>query len=98
MGTFAEITITDYHLSFADQEKLIPFPVSICSKQTEVCHFRSPFAANKRKLPFSISSVFHVCLCLGCVCVHVYIFIHFKRKTESQAIFLNPFTICSLCK
>ncbi len=22
----------------------------------------------------------------------------FKRKTEAQAIFLNPFTICSSCK
>ncbi len=22
----------------------------------------------------------------------------FKRKTEAQAIFLNPFTVCSSCK
>jgi hypothetical protein len=51
MGTFAETAIVDYHLSFADQGK--QNSVSVFSKQTtEVCHFRFPFAANKRKLHF----------------------------------------------
>jgi hypothetical protein len=34
MGAFAEAAIADYHLSFADQGKQLPF--SVCSKQTEV--------------------------------------------------------------
>jgi hypothetical protein len=41
-------------------ENKLPFSVSVCSKQTEVCRFRFPFAANKRKLPFSVSSVFRL--------------------------------------
>jgi hypothetical protein len=54
---FAETAILDYSLSRADQGKKLPFPVSVCSKQTEVCRFHFPFAANKRKLPFSVGSV-----------------------------------------
>jgi hypothetical protein len=49
---------TDYHLSFANQGKQTLFSVSVGSKQTEVCHFRFPFAANKWKLPFSVSFIF----------------------------------------
>jgi hypothetical protein len=57
MGTFAETSIVDYHLSFAGtKENKLLFSVSVCSKQTEVCHFRFPFAENKQKLPFSVSS------------------------------------------
>jgi hypothetical protein len=58
MGTYAETAIVDYRLSFADQEKQTF--VSICSKQIEVCRFRFPFAENRRKLPFSVSSVFRL--------------------------------------
>jgi hypothetical protein len=36
------------------------FSVSVCSKQIEVYCFRFPFAANKRKLPFSLSFVFRI--------------------------------------
>jgi hypothetical protein len=39
-------------------ENKLPFSVSVGSKQTEVCHFRFSVAANKRKLPFSVSSAF----------------------------------------
>ncbi len=60
MGTFAGTAIVDYHLSFVDQGKqtsVFPF----CLQQTtEVCRFRFPFAANERKLPFFISSIFHL--------------------------------------
>jgi hypothetical protein len=43
MGTFAETAIVDYRLSFADQKtNKLPFTVSICSKQTEVCRFHFP--------------------------------------------------------
>jgi hypothetical protein len=54
MGTFAETAIINYHLSFAVQRKStsvfcfhlqqangsLPFPLSVCSKQTEVAVFR----------------------------------------------------------
>jgi hypothetical protein len=54
MDKFAETAIIDYRLSFADQGKQIsvfrfrlqqtngnlPFPFSVCSKQTEVAVFR----------------------------------------------------------
>jgi hypothetical protein len=55
MGTFVETAIVDYDLSFAD-----------LGKQTSVFRFRLQqtkgslpflFAANKWKLPFSVSSV-----------------------------------------
>jgi hypothetical protein len=49
MGTFAETSIVENRLSFA---------VFHFSKRTEVSRFRFPFAATKRKLPFSVSSVF----------------------------------------
>jgi hypothetical protein len=29
--------------------------------------------------------------------IYIYICCHFKRKMEAQAIFLNPFTVCSSC-
>jgi hypothetical protein len=36
------------------KENKLPFSLSVCSKQTEVCRFHFPFAANIRKLSFSI--------------------------------------------
>jgi hypothetical protein len=46
MGTFAE-TIVDYRLPFATKKNKLPFPVSVCSKQTEVCRFHFTFTLNK---------------------------------------------------
>jgi hypothetical protein len=90
-----ETAIVDYRLSFADQGKQTSvFSVSVFSKQTEVCHFRFPFAKNKRKLPFSVSSVFRV---RNSVNMEIETS-NRKRKTEAQAIFLNSLTICSSCK
>jgi hypothetical protein len=34
------------------KENKLPFSLSFCSKQTEVCRFRFVFEANKRKSPF----------------------------------------------
>jgi hypothetical protein len=84
-GTFAETAIVVYRLLCATKENKLLFSVSVCSKQTEVFCFCFLFAAKKQKLPFSVSSVFRVC---------IYIRI---METEAWAIFLNPFTICSLC-
>jgi hypothetical protein len=50
MSRFAETAILYYRLSFADQGKRTF--VSVCSKQTEVCRFRFPFAENKRNCRF----------------------------------------------
>jgi hypothetical protein len=58
MGMFAETAVVDYRLSFADQGKKFPFSASVCRIHTEVSRFRFPFAANKWKSPFSVSSVF----------------------------------------
>jgi hypothetical protein len=58
MGTFAETAIVDYCLSFVNQGKQTSVFHYFCSKQMEDCRFRFPFADNKWKLPFSISSVF----------------------------------------
>jgi hypothetical protein len=60
MGTLAESAIVDYPSSFADQEKHRPFSVSDYSKHTEVSHFHFPYTENKRKLPFSVSSIFEI--------------------------------------
>jgi hypothetical protein len=49
MDTFAETEIVDYSLSFADQ-----------GKQTSIFGFRFALAENKKKLPFSVSSVFRL--------------------------------------
>ncbi len=32
------------------------------------------------------------------ISISVYIYAAVQQKTEAQAIFLNPLTICSLCK
>jgi hypothetical protein len=80
MGTLLkkQSPITVY--SLLTKKNKLPFSVSVCGKQTEVCHFCYWFAANNEKL-------------------HTYTQIsNAKQKTESQAIFLNPFTVCSSCK
>jgi hypothetical protein len=53
MGTYTETAklITVYRLP--TKKNKLPFSVSVCFKQMEVCRFRL-FAANKRKLPLSV--------------------------------------------
>jgi hypothetical protein len=46
--------------------KVSKLTFSVCRHQTEVCRFRFPFAANKWKLPFSVSSF---------CCMYVYLYI-----------------------
>ncbi len=64
-GTLTWKTIVDYCLSIAKQGKQTAIPV--CSKQMKFCRFRFSFAANKRKLPFFVSSV----LCVSVYTVHI---------------------------
>ncbi len=87
MGMFAETAIVEYHESFADQ-----------GKQTYlyIIHFRFLYIYIYPELNIYISNYVYI------YTVYLYIFIYicccFKRKTEVQAIFLNPFTMCSSCK
>jgi hypothetical protein len=90
-----QTAIVDYRLPFANKGK----QTSLCSKSGSLPF---PFAENKRKLPFSIGSVF--CLRNS---GNVETWRHgdggmeneeIKQKTEAQPIFLNPFTVCSSCK
>jgi hypothetical protein len=60
MGMFAETATVDTIYNLLIKENKLPFSVSICRKQTEVCRFHFLFAANKRKLPFSVSSFIHL--------------------------------------
>jgi hypothetical protein len=92
------IIITNYRLSFADQ-----------GKQTSVCRFRQEQTNGKCRFQF-----FPFFVCVGmCVFMYVYIYKYIylyshlnfyatvsnvKRKMKAQAIFLNPFTVCSSCK
>ncbi len=57
-GTRKRSRLPVYPLSA--MENKLPFSVSLCSKQTKVSHFCLLFAANKRKLLFSVSSVFRL--------------------------------------
>jgi hypothetical protein len=65
-----QTSITVYRLSMKGNK----LPFSVCRTQTEVCSFRFPYAANRRKLPFSVSSV---------ICIYVlksqtiYIYMHY---------------------
>jgi hypothetical protein len=54
MGTFAKTAIINFYRLLTKENKL-PFSISVCRKQMEVYHFHFPFAANKRKLLFSVS-------------------------------------------
>jgi hypothetical protein len=59
MGMFAETAIVDYHLSFADQGKQTSVFCFLLQQTDGSLHFCFPFAENKSKLPFSVSSVFY---------------------------------------
>ncbi len=88
MGTFAGRTIVKYCLSFANQgEKTSVFHIHL-QLTNEPFHFQC--AGNKRKLSFSIHSLFRVCVCVHVGC-------HFKRKMEAQAISLisSSFAHCA---
>ncbi len=87
MATFSETTIVDYHLLFADQGNKLLFSVSVCSKQTDVCHFGFPFFA------VTIRS------CHIYTGMYIYIYCCFYRKTKAQATVFSliplPFAHCA---
>jgi hypothetical protein len=101
MGTFAETAIVDYRSSFANEGKQTSVFYFRLQQQTEVCQCCLPLGANKWKLPFSVSSVFCIHMLRICCLFNMYIYAtvsNRKRITKAQAIFLNPFTVNSLCK
>ncbi len=52
-----------FHFPLSKQTEVCHFHF-LLSKQTEFCHFRFPFAANKWKLPFSLSLSIYICIFL----------------------------------
>ncbi len=80
-----QLSIIIYSLSTKENKLL--FSVSVCSKQTEVCLFSFVFAANKRKLPFSISYVFYIYLCC-CFNIHMLPFQMENGKWKPRRFFL----------
>jgi hypothetical protein len=58
MGTFAETAIVTCRLLFAAKETNFRFPFAENKRKFVVSCF--PFAAYKRKLPFSVNSIFRI--------------------------------------
>jgi hypothetical protein len=94
---FAETANVDYLLSFADQGKrasVFRFPFSLYiyfETAADIYTYRD------------IEIYIYISLYISNLYLYIYIFIYyicccFKRKTEAQAIFLNPFTVGSSCK
>ncbi len=76
---FAKIANIDYlFLSSPPKTSKLPFFVSICSKQKEVCCFRFLFKANNQKLIFYVSSVFPL-----------YIYKYMQKKKYIYIIFIH---------
>ncbi len=76
MGMFTEIANVDYCFS-------------VCRKQTEVCHFRFPFVANKRKFPCSINSI--------SVCIYIEVAAYkfdIQKTCPSMQLSLHRFFFC----
>jgi hypothetical protein len=74
----------------------LPFPVSFCTEQTEVCRFSFLFAPKKRKLPFSLVP-FCVCVWVMFVYVYNYIYIYmlpFQTENGSPGDF--PYSVYHL--
>ncbi len=103
MGMFADLAIVDYHLSFYDQGKQtsvfcfclqqtngsLLFPFSICRKQTKVAVFHGH--GDKETLRWihgNMETWRHRDMETS----------NGKWKMGAQPIFLNPFTLWSLCK
>jgi hypothetical protein len=79
MGTFEETATVDYCLLFTTKEN----------------NFRFLFAENKRKFAVYIYINISMYIYLSIhIYVNRYLCCRFKRKTEAQAILVNPFTVC----
>jgi hypothetical protein len=76
MGTLAKTEIVDFRLLFADQEN------KLLQQTHGSCHFRFPSAANKWKLLFSVSSVFHIYVYIRKTGLNICS--HFKQKSEAR--------------
>jgi hypothetical protein len=50
MGTFAETANADYHSSLLTKDNKLPFPVSICNKQTEEIAFPFSVCGKQREV------------------------------------------------
>ncbi len=102
MGTFAETAIVDYSLLFADQGEQTSFSVFVRSRQKEVCRFRFPFVANKRNVPFSVSSIsvyIYIEIYIRNIYVYIYVAISKgKRKPRRFSLILDQTEVICLQK
>ncbi len=70
---------------------------SVCSTQTEVCSFGFPLVL----FAIYIYGTLYIFIYYTYIHIHMhilYVYSCFKRKTEAQVFFLNPFNICSSYK
>jgi hypothetical protein len=79
---------TNFRFRLQQTNGSLPFLFSICSKQTEGCHFLLVPVSGKWNNIYIIEDIY----------TYAYIYCRFKWKMEAQAFFLNWFTICSSCK
>jgi hypothetical protein len=88
MGMFADTRIIDYRSSFANQGKQTLIFRSRLQQTTEVCFFCFPFAVNKGKLLFSVSSDFRILYTVyrtyAAVSMHIHICCPFKPKMVNR--------------
>jgi hypothetical protein len=95
------ITVSCF-FSFQKTNNSLPFPFSICSKQTEVAVLRFRIYILKwqqihvyiyiyisKYIWLYLYIFIYICICICCC---------FKRKIKAHAIFFNPFTVYSSCK
>ncbi len=83
----------DYCLSFADQENKLPFSVSSVSVYIYIS-----ISIFLLYISIYIYISIYVFIHTSISIFTVYICCRVKQKTEAQAIFLNPFSVCSSCK
>ncbi len=99
MGTFAETANIDYRSSFADQGKQTSIFVPIFRIYIYTYIYIYIHIYRHKHINIYTRTYIYKYLQIYCIYMFFYIYIccRFKRKTEAQAIFLNPF-FCSSCK
>jgi hypothetical protein len=101
VGTFVETAIFGYRLSLPTKENELPLSIFVCSKEMDVCHFRFLFAANTRKSPFSVSSIFRMCVnpfnvCSSCE--RMFVVCSFIGEVTTNRIYPFANGLAHLCK
>jgi hypothetical protein len=103
MSTFADTANVDYRLSFVDQGKQTS--VLRLQKINGSCCFHFPFAANKQKLQFSVTSVFLIYIFFEAATeiyfylyIYIYIYIYLSISIYLYTYIYIYICICCCCK